>query len=194
MTILYLARHGESDWNAANRFQGHSDRPLTELGRRQAEALAGDVAGLERPLQPSIRARCGGRSKPPPWSARGPAWSRSGSTTSVRSTSAAWSGLSRTRSSRAVPGRARRWLDGGEGWEDGETYDGDGLSCARRAPPDRGCPPGGRRSGRLPRRADPGDPGGRPQGSTCRSTAVSAASKRNAACPAWPSRTAGSRG
>ena len=46
MTIVYLARHGESDWNAANRFQGHSDRPLTALGRRQAKALADDVAGL----------------------------------------------------------------------------------------------------------------------------------------------------
>ena len=44
MTTVYLARHGESDWNAANRFQGHSDRPLTERGRLQAEALADELA------------------------------------------------------------------------------------------------------------------------------------------------------
>jgi broad specificity phosphatase PhoE len=38
-TIL-LARHGESDWNRDQRWQGHADRPLTELGRAQARALA----------------------------------------------------------------------------------------------------------------------------------------------------------
>ena len=49
MTTIYLARHGESDWNAANRFQGLSDRPLTELGRRQAEALADQLAATASP-------------------------------------------------------------------------------------------------------------------------------------------------
>ena len=48
VTTVYLARHGESDWNAANRFQGHSDRPLTELGREQAEALADALAVRRR--------------------------------------------------------------------------------------------------------------------------------------------------
>ena len=33
-------RHGESVGNAQERFQGQSDYPLTEAGRRQAEALA----------------------------------------------------------------------------------------------------------------------------------------------------------
>jgi len=38
---LLLARHGQSVSNAMRRFQGVQDVPLSELGRRQAEALAG---------------------------------------------------------------------------------------------------------------------------------------------------------
>lgn len=50
MTRLLLIRHAESTWNAAGRWQGHGDPPLSERGRQQAEALAGEVAraGLER--------------------------------------------------------------------------------------------------------------------------------------------------
>ena len=45
MTVLLLVRHGETDWNAEGRLQGHTDRPLNELGRRQAEELARQLAG-----------------------------------------------------------------------------------------------------------------------------------------------------
>jgi len=37
---LYLARHGETDWNVKNLYQGQTDIPLNENGRRQAEDLA----------------------------------------------------------------------------------------------------------------------------------------------------------
>jgi len=33
MTRLIVWRHGNTDWNAANRVQGQLDVPLNELGR-----------------------------------------------------------------------------------------------------------------------------------------------------------------
>lgn len=35
---IYLLRHGETEWNALGRFQGHFDSPLTAKGRAQALA------------------------------------------------------------------------------------------------------------------------------------------------------------
>jgi len=43
-TTLYLVRHGESEANAAKRYAGQSDSPLTERGRRQAETVAEALA------------------------------------------------------------------------------------------------------------------------------------------------------
>ena len=40
MTTILLVRHGETDWNAERRVQGHSDTPLNETGRMQALSLA----------------------------------------------------------------------------------------------------------------------------------------------------------
>lgn len=39
-----LVRHGESEWNRISRYQGQEDAPLSELGLRQAEALAQRLA------------------------------------------------------------------------------------------------------------------------------------------------------
>lgn len=44
--ILYCIRHGESSYNAEGRVQGQSDVPLSQLGRRQSEALAQALEGL----------------------------------------------------------------------------------------------------------------------------------------------------
>jgi phosphoserine phosphatase len=37
---LIIIRHGESEWNRIGRYQGQADAPLSELGLRQAAALA----------------------------------------------------------------------------------------------------------------------------------------------------------
>ena len=45
MLHIYFVRHGQTDWNQLRRFQGQQDVPLNELGRRQAEAIAGRLKG-----------------------------------------------------------------------------------------------------------------------------------------------------
>ena len=40
LTRLIVLRHGETLWNLEGRYQGHLDSPLTELGLKQAHALA----------------------------------------------------------------------------------------------------------------------------------------------------------
>ena len=45
---IYLVRHGETEWNRIDRYQGQLDSPLTEAGQAQARAvgrrLAADLA------------------------------------------------------------------------------------------------------------------------------------------------------
>jgi 2,3-bisphosphoglycerate-dependent phosphoglycerate mutase len=43
---IYLARHGETDWNAQRRLQGGTDVPLNAKGRVQAAALATRLDGV----------------------------------------------------------------------------------------------------------------------------------------------------
>lgn len=44
MRVVYLARHGETDWNALGKLQGANDVPLNDRGRAQAEALGAALA------------------------------------------------------------------------------------------------------------------------------------------------------
>lgn len=44
-TRVFLVRHGQTEWNATRRFQGHHDVPLSAAGVRQAERLALRLAG-----------------------------------------------------------------------------------------------------------------------------------------------------
>jgi broad specificity phosphatase PhoE len=44
--VLYLVRHGETDWNVEGRLQGQKDIPMNDLGRVQAEEAARRLKGL----------------------------------------------------------------------------------------------------------------------------------------------------
>ncbi|HEX2137690.1 MAG TPA: histidine phosphatase family protein, partial [Microvirga sp.] len=62
--MIYLLRHGETEWNRAGRFQGRLDSPLTPRGREQArrtaEMLQGNIGtthGLALCASPLGRAR-----------------------------------------------------------------------------------------------------------------------------------------
>jgi broad specificity phosphatase PhoE len=121
VTTLLLARHGQSDWNAERRWQGHADRPLSERGRLQAEALAQRVAEVDLDAVYSSDLR------------------RTRDTAAVVAESkglqvvelpelrevdvGSWSGLTRDEAREQFPEAYARWLDGGPGWTDGETYE-----------------------------------------------------------------------
>ncbi|MEL6525145.1 MAG: histidine phosphatase family protein, partial [Chloroflexota bacterium] len=37
--LLWLVRHGQTNWNKERRYQGHSDIPLNTIGQTQAEKV-----------------------------------------------------------------------------------------------------------------------------------------------------------
>lgn len=121
MTEIILARHGETDWNRETRFQGHADPPLNDLGRQQAAELAEALAGeelaavysspLRRALETAqvIAAEHGLDAVP---------------VEALREVDVgSWQGLTRDEIEQRFPEQFHRWLDYGQGWEDGETYE-----------------------------------------------------------------------
>jgi broad specificity phosphatase PhoE len=120
MPLLLLVRHGETAWNAAERWQGHQQEPLSSKGRAQAEALAERMA-REAPgaLYSSDLSRARetaeevGRATglEPQYDAR---WRE----VDVGE----WIGLDPGEVEARYPEAYARWLAGGTGWEQGESY------------------------------------------------------------------------
>lgn len=56
-TCFLLIRHGESTWNAAGRWQGHGDPPLSPRGREQARRMATELLdeGIEVVVASDLR-------------------------------------------------------------------------------------------------------------------------------------------
>lgn len=44
---IYVARHGQTDWNTQHKAQGRSDIPLNETGVKQAETLRDNIKGTK---------------------------------------------------------------------------------------------------------------------------------------------------
>ncbi|HET8652977.1 MAG TPA: histidine phosphatase family protein [Gaiellaceae bacterium] len=121
MTTILLARHGESDWNRARRWQGHADRPLTERGQAQARALADRLADVELDAVYSSDLT---RAFETAEAVAAPRGLRVHRLATLREVDVgAWSGLTRAEAEERFPEAYARWVAGGEGWEDGETYD-----------------------------------------------------------------------
>jgi probable phosphoglycerate mutase len=121
VTVILLARHGESDWNRERRWQGHADRPLTERGEAQARALADRLAEIRLDAVYSSdlqRARVTAETVARP----------RGLEVHVRPELrevdvGSWSGLTRDDAQQRFPEAYARWLEGGSGWTDGESYE-----------------------------------------------------------------------
>ena len=121
MTEILLARHGETDWNRENRFQGHADPPLNEVGRAQSAELAATLAHepiaavYSSPLRRALETAetVAARHELAPITVEALREVDVGS----------WEGLTRAQVETRFPEQFRRWLDYGPGWEDGETHE-----------------------------------------------------------------------
>ena len=125
MTTVYLARHGESDWNVERRWQGHADRPLTERGREQAKALAEKLRGVEIDAVYASDLRRAWETADAVAAPRGLEVARLPELREVDVGS--WSGFTRDECAERFPDAFARWQEGGSGWDDGESYEDMGV-------------------------------------------------------------------
>jgi broad specificity phosphatase PhoE len=120
VTTLLLARHGESDWNRARRWQGFADRPLTERGRAQAEELAERLADIPLDAIYSSDLKRARETAAAVGRRQGLAPNAISELREVNVGS--WEGLTREEAETRHPDGFRRWQAGGTGWDDGERY------------------------------------------------------------------------
>jgi broad specificity phosphatase PhoE len=121
MPLLYLIRHGETDWNREKRWQGHYDRALSAAGRAQAVAAGRRLraerikeihtSDLKRALETAqvIGEVCELRPRADP---------------ALREIDVGnWAGLTHAEAKLRFPEGYARRRAGGTGWEGGESYD-----------------------------------------------------------------------
>jgi broad specificity phosphatase PhoE len=121
MTTVYLARHGESDWNVERRWQGHADRPLTERGREQAARLAERLADVELDAIYASDLRRAWETAEAVARSRGIEVVRLPELREVDVGS--WCGFTRDECAELYPDAFARWQAGGSGWDNGESYE-----------------------------------------------------------------------
>jgi len=117
-----MVRHGETDWNRDNRFQGHADVPLNDDGRSQVRALAERLACESFAAAYTSPLRRAAESAEILAAALGVDVHPSEALREVDVGS--WSGLTVAEVEARYPEGFARWADWRcEGWHDGETYE-----------------------------------------------------------------------
>jgi broad specificity phosphatase PhoE len=121
VTTILLARHGETDWNRDQRFQGHADPPLNDAGRAQAAELSIALADEDLAAVYSSPLRRAFETAQIVAAAHGlePVALEALREVDVGS----WQGLTRSEVESRFPDQYARWLDHAQGWEDGESYE-----------------------------------------------------------------------
>jgi broad specificity phosphatase PhoE len=121
VTTILLARHGETDWNREGRFQGYADPPMNDNGRAQAAALAAELTDVELTAVYSSPLR---RAFETAELLAAPHRLAPVAVEALREVDVgSWQGLTRDDVETRFPEQFARWLDYGQGWEDGESYD-----------------------------------------------------------------------
>ncbi len=129
ISTILLARHGESDWNRSKQWQGFTDRPLTDVGRRQAAELAERLRDTELDAIYSSDLQRARETAEIVAASKGLSVE---TTPDLREVDVgSWSGLTRAKAEAEFPEGYARWLNGGEGWDDGETYEQMGARVVR---------------------------------------------------------------
>jgi probable phosphoglycerate mutase len=120
-TTFLLARHGETDWNRARRWQGHADPPLNDVGREQARALAAALDGVPLDAVYSSDLRRARDTAAVVAEAHG---LEVVATAALREIDVGeWSGLTTAEIEERFPAGWDRHAAGGDGWERGETHE-----------------------------------------------------------------------
>jgi glucosyl-3-phosphoglycerate phosphatase len=120
MPVLYLVRHGETDWNAERRWQGQLDIPLNRRGVEQAHAAGVRLAQVGLTTLYSSDLERAFRTAEAIGAATG---LRVLADAGLREVDVgSWSGVTLAEARESHPAEHARWLTGETPWSDGETY------------------------------------------------------------------------